>query len=112
MPDMIRKVEKGLEKSKEGFAYIHVFSPCPTGWGYKPEETIEIAKLALETGLWFLGECRNGEDFTIKKPKEFKPVKEYLSKQKRFRHLGEEDYKLIESYRDEDWAHLERLLAR
>lgn len=63
-------------------------SACPTGWLYDPGETPEVAKLAVETGLWPLKEAINGEITHTYIPKR-KPVEEYLKLQGRFRHLFE-----------------------
>lgn len=63
-------------------------SACPTGWLYDPGETPEVAKLAVETGLWPLKEAINGDVTHTYLPKR-KPVEEYLKLQGRFRHLFE-----------------------
>lgn len=106
--DYMEKVQKA--KSFRGTKVIHVIAPCPTGWGYASEKTVEIGRMAVECGLWYLGEYENGT-YRINKPKVFKDVEPYLKAQKRFRHLKEEDYRKIEKYRDEEWERLERLNA-
>lgn len=63
-------------------------SACPTGWVYDPGETPEVAKLAVETGLWPLKEAINGVVTHTYIPKR-KPVEAYLKLQGRFRHLFE-----------------------
>jgi len=63
-------------------------SACPTGWGYDPAQTTEVARLAVETGLWPLKEAINGTVTHTYVPKR-KPVEEYLRIQARFRHLFE-----------------------
>jgi len=63
-------------------------SACPTGWLYDPGETPEVAKLAVETGLWSLKEAINGVVMHTYLPKR-KPVEAYLKLQGRFRHLFE-----------------------
>lgn len=65
----IDKVRKASEIV--GTAYIHVISPCPTGWGIKTDETVEIAKEIVDCGLWYLAEYENGEFIINKKPKVF-----------------------------------------
>lgn len=60
MKDFIEKIQKGLAASKEGFAYIHVFSPCPTDWAYKSHEGISIARRAVKSNMFPLWECKNG----------------------------------------------------
>ena len=82
-------------------------SACPTGWSYDPGETPEVAKLAVETGLWPLKEAINGEVTHTHIPKR-KPVEEYLKLQGRFRHLFEptrqdEAIRHIQQRVDEYW---------
>jgi len=64
---------------------------------------VAIGKLAVETGLWYLAEYENGKVKMNLVPKTFKPVEEYLKKQRRFRHLTEEQIKLIQEHRDQEW---------
>jgi pyruvate ferredoxin oxidoreductase beta subunit len=99
--DFMNKIEKA--KNIKGPAYIHVIAPCPTGWGFPSELTVEIGKMIVECGLWYLAEYESGKVKMNMVPKALKPVKDYLSKQKRFRHLKEEDIKAIEEYRDKEW---------
>ena len=61
-------------------------SPCPTGWLYDPGETPDVARLAVECGLWTLKEAINGEVVHAYMPK-LQPVEVYLKLQGRFRHL-------------------------
>jgi pyruvate ferredoxin oxidoreductase beta subunit len=63
-----------------------VHTPCCTGWGFESGETLAMAKLAIETGLWVNYEMVDGRVEKAKKVRR-KPVEEYLAKQKRFRHL-------------------------
>jgi pyruvate ferredoxin oxidoreductase beta subunit len=102
--DLIDKVKRGVET--EGPAYLHVFSVCPTGWRCTPNLTIEIGRLAVETGVFPLFEVVNGEyRLTIDFPK-LKPVREYLKKQGRFRHLTEKDMERIQARIEDDYAKL------
>lgn len=107
--DFIEKFEKA--KSIKGCKIIHAMAPCPTGWGYDPALTVEIGKLAVESGLWYLAECENGVMKLNYMPKEFKSVEEYLKKQKRFKHLKEEDYKEIAEIRDNEWIRLKKMFG-
>ncbi|GHT00317.1 pyruvate ferredoxin oxidoreductase subunit beta [Synergistales bacterium] len=99
--DLMEKVAKA--KAIKGARFIHVHAPCPTGWGYSSEKTIEYGKLAVESGLWYLAEYENGEMKLNLTPKTFKPAELYLKGQRRFRHMTEQDYKLIEENRDREW---------
>jgi len=82
--DFEKKVRRAI--NTPGPCYIQVHTPCCTGWGFESGETITMAKLAIETGLWVNYEMANGVVEKAKKVKR-KPVEEYLSRQKRFRHL-------------------------
>ena len=83
--DLARKIEKA--KSLKGPRLIIALSPCPTGWDYDPKLTVEIGKLAVQTGVWPLKEYVDGEVIHTKLPHPRKPVEEYLKLQGRFKHL-------------------------
>jgi pyruvate ferredoxin oxidoreductase beta subunit len=90
-------MEKVVKASRvNGPTYIHVLAPCPTGWGFTPDETIEIGRMAVESGMWHLTEFENGEFRTTYTPKRQRPVSEYLSAQARFRHLSPEQITAIQ----------------
>lgn len=100
-----------LRKAKEirGTKYIHILAPCPTGWRYDTSKTVEIGKLAVQTGLWALFEIEHGKfrlnppsDRLIDKVKR-RSVKEYLTLQGRFRSLAEDGIERIQRWVDEDW---------
>lgn len=109
IPDMVRKLEKAIEASKTGLAYLHVFNPCLTGWGIRPDTSIEVSRLAVETNFFPLYEVENGR-FTInKKFKEPKPLKEYLGRMKKFRHLNDKEIADIQQLVDKKWQRLVQL---
>lgn len=87
--DLDRKVKKA--HSIRGPKYIHILAPCPLGWGFSPSLTIEIARLATETGLFPLYEYENGKLISVRKIGKRKPVEEYLRLQGRFAHLFERE---------------------
>jgi len=99
--DFIKKVKKAA--SIEGPTYIHVHCPCGPGWRIDSSSTIEVAKLAVLTGMWNLYEIENGVfNLTFKPPKR-RPVADYLKMQGRFRHLTEEEIAKIQRTIDEQW---------
>jgi pyruvate ferredoxin oxidoreductase beta subunit len=113
--DLINKLRKA--KQIEGTKYIHILTPCPTGWRYDASKTIEIGRLAVQTGIWALYEIENGR-FKLNPPSDRltdkskrKPVKEYLSMQERFRHLTEDEVKKIQKWVDEDWEYYKALAS-
>jgi pyruvate ferredoxin oxidoreductase beta subunit len=83
--DLTRKVKHAL--SVQGPKYIEVHSPCPIGWGFDPAQTIEIARLAVQTGLVPLYEAYQDQPLKVHKLPKYVPVTEYLRSQKRFHHL-------------------------
>ncbi len=106
IPDFIEKVRKASQI--QGTKYIHVIAPCPTGWGVAPDETVEIAREVVDSGLWYLAEYENGKYTLNHKPKEFSSVEAYLRKQGRFRHLDSSDIETIISSRDKKWEYINR----
>lgn len=83
--DLERKVRKAIRI--KGAKYIHVHVPCPLGWGYASSETINIARLAVRSGLFPLFEAEYGEFKGSTTIDEVIPVENYLCTQKRFAHL-------------------------
>ena len=85
--DLARKIETA--RKLKGPRLIIALAPCPTGWDYDPQQTVEIGKLAVKSGVWPLKEYINGEVIHTKVPKQRVPVEEYLKLQGRFVHLFE-----------------------
>ena len=83
--DLERKVETAIGMS--GPRYIHVFVPCPLGWGSEAKDTIKLARLVKETGLFPVFEAIDGELGEVSKIRRQQPVEEYLKPQRRFAHL-------------------------
>ncbi len=70
-----------------GARYIHIFVPCPLGWGAASNDTIRLARLAKETGIFPVFEAEYGEVTDVLKIRKQLPVEDYLKLQKRFAHL-------------------------
>jgi pyruvate ferredoxin oxidoreductase beta subunit len=70
-----------------GARYVHIHVPCPLGWGSVPADTIKLARLAVESGLYPLFEAEYGEVTGRTKIRRKLPVEDYLKPQKRFAHL-------------------------
>lgn len=88
--DLFKKAKKAREI--KGTRFLHIYAPCPSGWKSRPEDTVKLARLAVQTGIFPLYEIEDGERTTINiKVKERKPINEYLRLQGRFRHLKDQD---------------------
>jgi pyruvate ferredoxin oxidoreductase beta subunit len=83
--DLEEKVSRAM--TAKGARYIHILVPCPLGWGAEPHDTIKLARLAVETGLFPLFEAEHGEVVRTTPIRHRVPVEEYLKPQKRFAHL-------------------------
>lgn len=116
--DTVTKASKGFEV--DGPAFINSISPCPRGWRFPSDRTIEMAKLAVETCVWPLFEVVDGEySLTAESARiadgkaEKKPVIDWLSAQGRFKHLLQEKWEpVVEAYQaevDKRWEKLIKL---
>jgi pyruvate ferredoxin oxidoreductase beta subunit len=85
--DLARKVERAM--SITGPKLILALAPCPTGWDFDPERTVDIGRLAVRTGVWPLKEYVDGRVVHTRPPRGRRPVEEYLRLQGRFAHLFE-----------------------
>ncbi|MFW9874050.1 MAG: thiamine pyrophosphate-dependent enzyme [Candidatus Thorarchaeota archaeon] len=108
--DLYDKFKKA--KLIKGCKYIHILAPCPPGWGFGSEESIEIARLAVKSGSWILYEVENGVMKLSKKSKSLLdsskriPLVEYLSKQKRFSQISEKDLIELQERVDHNWERI------
>ena len=83
--DLEAKVERAM--SLHGARYLHILVPCPLGWGSASCDTIKLARLARETGIFPVFEAERGALTRVTKIRRRVPVEEYLRPQKRFAHL-------------------------
>ena len=105
--DVYDKVRKA--RGIHGLRYVHMNTPCPSGWTFDPKDTVEIGKLAVDTGLVVLFEVEGGvfrltgKSRALAKSGKRKPVAEYLATQGRFRGVDEQGAAAIQSWVDERW---------
>ncbi len=104
--DLIRKVRKA--KEKRGFRFFHILTPCVPGWGYRPELTMEVSRLAVQTKVFPLLEMEDGKLTMNKRPAE-KELQAYLKVQTRFEFLGQEHLAALKSQVERRWHRLSRL---
>jgi pyruvate ferredoxin oxidoreductase beta subunit len=112
--DVERKVVKAM--GIHGARYIHVHVPCPLGWGSASHDTIRLARLAVESGLFPIYEAEYGRVTNCRKIRRKVPVNEYLKPQKRFAHLfsspeGEERLRRLQALADQNIADFHLLAA-
>ena len=105
--DFHDKIRKAL--GMKGLKYIHIHTPCPTGWGIEDRLTVRLGRLAVETGLYVLYEIEDGE-MKLSSPsaklltkKKLSPVSEYLAPQARFKSLPEEAVEALQQEVDAKW---------
>jgi pyruvate ferredoxin oxidoreductase beta subunit len=108
--DLSSKVKKAM--LVRGPSYLHILSPCPTGWRCAPDNVIEISRLAVQTGIFPLYEVENGKYKLNFNPSTITPVSDYIKIQGRFRHLSENAISLIQQKVNEDWTKLKGLTKR
>jgi pyruvate ferredoxin oxidoreductase beta subunit len=105
--DLYEKVRKA--RAMQGTRFIHVFTPCPPGWRFPFSDTIKIGQLAVESGWVVLYEIENGAfRFTagsesIARRGSLKPLREYLSKQGRFRNITENQINELQASVNARW---------
>jgi pyruvate ferredoxin oxidoreductase beta subunit len=83
--DLEYKVQRAMEF--RGARYLHVLVPCPLGWGSAAGDTIKIARLAEQTGLFPVFEAVAGEVVSVTPIRRQAPVEDYLRLQTRYAHL-------------------------
>jgi pyruvate/2-oxoacid:ferredoxin oxidoreductase beta subunit len=110
----VNKVQRATEV-KDGLCYLHIMSPCPTGWGVKPDQSIQYARAAVESLYFPLFEYDHGT-FTISRPslragKKPRPVSEFIAGQRRFRHLTEEEIQQLQDDVTRKWNLLNKLAS-
>ncbi len=112
--DVYDKVAKA--RAIRGLRYIHMNTPCPSGWGFDPKDTVRLGRLAVDTGLVVLFEVEDGafrltgrSASLAKSGKPRTPVADYLATQTRFRGMDVAAVDAVQAWVDERWA---RYVAR
>ena len=102
--DLMNKVKKA--SLVPGPAYVHIYSPCPTGWRCGLDESLEVARLAVESKVFPLYEVIDGQYFLSRKPANPRPITDYFKPQRRFRHLTEAEVANIQAIVDDAYNDL------
>ncbi len=108
--DLIEKVQKAM--AMRGTRFIHILAPCPPGWKFADEQSIELARLAVESRVFPLVEVEDGDRWTLT-PAEAATdadaaLAKYIGAQGRFRHLKPEQVEQIRRNVDERWQRMEK----
>ncbi|MHA2298685.1 MAG: pyruvate synthase subunit beta, partial [Candidatus Hodarchaeales archaeon] len=111
--DLYDKAEKAGKM--EGFRFIHTMATCPTGWDFDPRYTIELGKLAVQTGYLPMFEIIDGDLIFQKRFARYaekenrKPLEEFLKFQGRFKKATPEMISLLEADIEAEWEALKKL---
>jgi pyruvate/2-oxoacid:ferredoxin oxidoreductase beta subunit len=108
MPDMLRKIEKA--KSIRGFRILTLLVPCIDGWGLPDDGGMQAARYAVECGAFPLYEVEDGTRYTLNYSLRPRKLADYLSLQKRYRHLTEQEIAALQGEVDQGWNWLMRLV--
>ena len=106
--DFSRKLATAL--SMTGMRFLLMHSPCPTGWKSEAEDSIELVRIAVASGLFPVYEVFDGARYRISVEPDGSDPAEYFHRQRRF---NDDDIDLDVTRRDcVDRAHRLRMLAR
>jgi len=105
--DLLEKVQKA--RGIRGFRFLHILSPCPPGWKYPDEDSIELARMAVACRVFPLLEVEAGRPWRLTMdPEPAEPIGPYLRRQGRFRHLTDEHVAYIQREVDARWDRVSR----
>lgn len=109
LEDFAKKLTRAKEAVKEGFVYLHVFSPCPVGWRIDSNRVIEVCRAAVRTNYFPLWEAEDGKPrFTLEVANP-KPVTELTKLMRKFSHLDENGLKNLQDAVNERYSLIKTL---
>ena len=98
MEDLYDKLDRAIAASEHGFAYLHIYSPCTTGWRFPSDQNIEVARKAVQTNFVLLWEFDPQGGLRLTHPVDDPfPLAEYVKELGKYRHLSEEQIAHIEA---------------
>ena len=112
MEDLYAKLDKAIAASKQGFAYLHIYSPCTTGWRFPSQENVEVARKAVETNFVMLWEFTPDSGLQLTRSLDHPlPIEEYLKVLGKYRHLSVEQIEHIDASVNHNVALIGKLAA-
>ncbi len=111
LEDFAKKLLKAKEKKNEGFAYLHVFSPCNMGWRIASNQSIQVCRMAVRTNYFPLWEAENGKYRLTHETTNPRPVREFTGLMRKFAHLKEDDLDRLQRTVNERYAFIKTLCA-
>jgi phenylglyoxylate dehydrogenase beta subunit len=108
LEDFAQKLRKA-KAVKKGMSYIHVITPCVTGWRSKDNSAIEMARLCVETNYFPLWEAENGKFRFTHQPKRPRPIRELTRLMGKFAHLSEAELDEFQEIVDSKYSTVEHL---
>lgn len=112
MEDYAKKLLKAREKSKEGFVYLHVFSPCPVGWRLSSDASIKVCRTAVRTNYFPLWEMENNQfRFTVK-VEDPRPIQEFTAIVGKYSHFKADDLAVFQEAVDERYETILSLVKK
>jgi pyruvate/2-oxoacid:ferredoxin oxidoreductase beta subunit len=109
LEDLAKKLLKAKEMKNEGFCCLHVFCPCPTGWGVATDTSIELCKMAVKTNYFPLWEAYKGNFSLTHEVKSPKPVADYIKLIRKFAHFSDKDLDVLQKDVDYNYALLSHI---
>jgi phenylglyoxylate dehydrogenase beta subunit len=108
LEDYVQKLHKAMAV-KDGLAYIHLLSPCPTGWRGSTDSAIDMCRAAVETNYYPLWEAEHGRFHLTHQVKRPKPIQEFTQLMGRYSHLQGEELEELQKSVDERFALIQSL---
>jgi pyruvate/2-oxoacid:ferredoxin oxidoreductase beta subunit len=109
--DFAKKLLKAQAAAKEGFVYLHLFSPCPVGWRIDSNLVIDVCRTATRTNWFPLWEAENGVPKMTVEVATPKPITEFTKQMRKFSHLKEDGLNLLQQQVDDRLALIKALIA-
>ncbi|HNQ22691.1 MAG TPA: thiamine pyrophosphate-dependent enzyme [Phycisphaerae bacterium] len=101
--DFLRKVRRA--RSLRGFKFFLILSPCPTGWKSEAEDSVDLIRLAVRSGLFPVYEVFGGVRYRVNVQPDGTPVEEYMKRQRRYT-KGKTDAAVLRRFIEDQWHYL------